>query len=98
MSHWSHSGQESLHGNGNFMLQVEAVTTYVLSRLANAWHVHRYHETITVLGTDIVIEEEARLLAINAAKADVPSRVVRIGKEGEHTVIATFVLDNKSSL
>ena len=65
------------------------MTTYVISQQPNTWHVHRYGETVTVLGA-APSEEQATQLAVDYARKDAPSCILRIALNGAGKLIAMF--------
>jgi hypothetical protein len=65
------------------------MTTYVISQQPNTWHVHRYGETVTVLGA-APSEEQATQIAVDHARKDTPCCILRIALNGAGKLIAMF--------
>jgi hypothetical protein len=63
------------------------MTTYVISQQPNTWHVHRYGETVTVLGV-APSEDQAMQMAMDYARKDAPSCILRIALNGAGKLIA----------
>jgi hypothetical protein len=72
------------------MNRMQRMTTYTLSHLMNAWHIHRHGEDISIAAQDLLNAEEALRLALKLAEADRPSKVLRIERTGDNEVIAVF--------
>lgn len=70
------------------------MTTYVISQQPNAWHVHRYGENVSVLGARAT-EELATQLAMDSARRDAPSCILRIALSGAGKLIAMFSDDRQ---
>jgi hypothetical protein len=65
------------------------MTTYVISEQPNAWHVHRYGENVAVLGAN-ASETQALRLAMEYARKDAPSCILRIAMNGAGKLVAMF--------
>ena len=68
-------------------------TTYTLTHLRTAWHVHRYDEEadhIFNVLTDIPSKAEALTIAMREAEQHRPSEIMCIGASGIRSIIASF--------
>jgi hypothetical protein len=72
------------------MIAIIAMITYVISQHDTGWHVHRHSENVSELASSIASEEEALQIALNQARKDTPSRVMRIAFTGENRIVAEF--------
>jgi len=64
--------------------------TYVVSQHDNGWHVHRHSENVSEIARSVPNEDEAVQIALNNARKDVPSKVMRIASTGENRIVAEF--------
>jgi hypothetical protein len=65
------------------------MTTYVISQQPNLWNVHRYGETVTMLGA-APSEEQAMQIAMEHARKEAPSCILRIALNGAGRLVAMF--------
>ncbi|MFI5202801.1 MAG: hypothetical protein ACHQNE_10480 [Candidatus Kapaibacterium sp.] len=69
------------------------VTTFVLSQHPDCWNVHRLGEGVTIRAYGLPDEEDATEIALEEAKKEPPSQVLRISQSGDSKVIAQFMAD-----
>ena len=53
------------------------MTTYVMSHHPDCWNVHRIDENVSIAAYGLPTEEDALEIAINEAKKEPPSQVLR---------------------
>jgi len=66
------------------------MTLYVFSKFTGGWHVTALGGTVNEIAKGIATEHKARQLAIDRAKEDRPSYVLRISETGDAERVATF--------
>jgi hypothetical protein len=74
-----------------------SMNTYLLSRFGGSWFVHRYDGDIALIASDIVTESEAMEIAMNLARKNRPSQVMKMSHVGESTIVRSFADTAQSS-
>jgi hypothetical protein len=64
--------------------------TYVFSIQLNGWNIYRLQERVAEIASGIPTEKEAMEIVLGCAKQNAPSEVLRIGHNGESSLIAKF--------
>jgi hypothetical protein len=71
------------------------MTTYVLSQHPSSWQVHRFAEDILEVASGVTTEDAAITLALDRAKLDRPSRILRIALNGDSRILFEFETEKK---
>jgi hypothetical protein len=64
--------------------------TFVLSQYPDFWRLNRFSNNVSEIASGIPTEEQALALAIEKAKEECPSQVLRIAINGDSRVVAKF--------